>query len=362
MEFNNEVFALHLKNIRDLEAEKRMLPIVESAEQQKYAQLTGKKFDQQSYLNYLDCLDYLDEPKKPVLPRPVAAIFLVLIIIGGVLIGGKRLDDMGTEPGSEPILMVFALMISLLILIVTLVVLLSVKLNNKRRVLAYNKELSEVRQENRRRAEENRRREEENRRLAEENRHREEENRKVYEAQQNFVNVTVPELQNNLTRIMTEVAERTKEVNRLLDEAYAINLIPGPYRGDLAAIEYLYEMASTTQLGYTDIIMNAKMEEGIRRMERRMNALIGEIIRNTEETRILRHSVDTGIQTLKQQLEQQKQQLEQQNVEKIRRLSRIEENTARSAQYSKVAANYAETNAYYQKQNYYINLCDYLYN
>ena len=119
-----------------------------------------------------------------------------------------------------------------------------------------------------------------------------------------------------------------------------MNIIPQKYRS-LAAAEYLYDFMSTSQASYTDMLINVKLEEGIQRLEEKLNAIVSEISDLIYETRCIREDNKYMIS-----------QVINQNNNMLKSLQQTEANTFEAAQYAQLAVNYGAANTYFSLATY----------
>ena len=153
---------------------------------------------------------------------------------------------------------------------------------------------------------------------------------------------------NSLTEKINNERKQKKELylseenkaEELLDKFYDMNIIPGRYRL-LAAVEYLYDFMSTSQASYTDMLLNVKLEEGIQRLEQRLDVIISEVSDLIYETRCMRKDNEYMIN-----------QIIKQNNEMLQSLQRSESNSVEAAQYAQLAVNYSAANAYFSLATY----------
>lgn len=153
---------------------------------------------------------------------------------------------------------------------------------------------------------------------------------------------------NSLTKKINNEWKQKKELylseenkaEELLDKFYDMNIIPGRYRF-LAAVEYLYDFMSTSQASYTDMLLNVKLEEGIQRLEQRLDVIISEVSDLIYETRCMRKDNEYMIN-----------QVIKQNKEMLQSLQRSESNSVEAAQYAQLAVNYSAANAYFSLATY----------
>lgn len=127
------------------------------------------------------------------------------------------------------------------------------------------------------------------------------------------------------------------KVNDLLDAAYKINVIPKPYRYNFAAIQYIYEYMATSQVSLEHVLLATKIEEGIQRIEAKLNIIIAQ-----QQEIIFQMRCQ----------EAQNKRVVEQNKQMINSLRRTERNTLDAAQYSQLTASYSKTCAFFAIANY----------
>ena len=98
---------------------------------------------------------------------------------------------------------------------------------------------------------------------------------------------------------------------------------------------------STSQASYTDMLLNVKLEEGIQRLEQRLDVIISEVSDLIYETRCMRKDNEYMIN-----------QVIKQNKEMLQSLQRSESNSVEAAQYAQLAVNYSAANAYFSLATY----------
>lgn len=76
-----------------------------------------------------------------------------------------------------------------------------------------------------------------------------------------------------LNQLMQFCAQEYKKVRQLLDEAYAFNIIPAPYRNLTSAI-YIYDYMSTSGATLEETLMHSHMEDGIQKITSRLDTII----------------------------------------------------------------------------------------
>lgn len=129
----------------------------------------------------------------------------------------------------------------------------------------------------------------------------------------------------------------------LLKESYSLNIIASTYR-NLASIYYIYEYMSTSQSSLEDTFIHEHMENGIKRIENKLDIIIEqnrELIFSVRQIEVNTHK------TVKQTTEMLT--MLQQNLESQQR---TEQNTLEAAQYAAICATYSKTNAFFSMANY----------
>ena len=138
-----------------------------------------------------------------------------------------------------------------------------------------------------------------------------------------------------------EQDEKIERVDNLLATFYDMNIIAKEYRGNLAAVQYIYEVAESNQLSYEQICLQTKMEDGIRRVEAKMNEIISKVDEVILETRCMQNQQNEIASSLIEK-----------NNKMLKTLQQTEQNSALTAQYSQLASNYAEANAFFSAATY----------
>lgn len=131
--------------------------------------------------------------------------------------------------------------------------------------------------------------------------------------------------------------EELKKIDDLLDESYSVNLVPKIYRRKLAAIQYIYEYMSSSQVSLEYALLSTQIEEGIRRIEEKLDIIIGKL----EELVFELH-----------RQEAQNASMMEQNNRMIESLRRTEENTLEASRYAQINACYNKTCAFFALANY----------
>lgn len=132
-----------------------------------------------------------------------------------------------------------------------------------------------------------------------------------------------------------------RKVDKILNDFYSMNIIPSQFR-DLSSIIYIYDYMSTSQATLEATLFQTKMEEGIQRIERKLDLLIDRLNELIRETRCLRRENRKAVQ----------RQIDANNS-MLNNLKRIASNTADAAAYGELAANYAAANAYFSMVEYF---------
>lgn len=128
-----------------------------------------------------------------------------------------------------------------------------------------------------------------------------------------------------------------QKVGDLLDGAYAVNLVPMPYRYKFAAIQYIYEYMSTSSESLGHVLLSTQIEDGIRRIEAKLDIIISQ----QNEMIFQMH-----------RQEAQNRQLMDQNEQMLLSLHRTEANTLEAAQYAQLSASYNKICAFFAIANY----------
>lgn len=151
----------------------------------------------------------------------------------------------------------------------------------------------------------------------------------------------LPEINDNW-RVECEEYEKNMEKNEnVLNSFYDMNIIAKEYRGNLAATQYIYEVAESTQLSYEQICLQMKMEDGIRRVESKLNEIVNKVEDLIFETRCAQAQQNEIANSLIEK-----------NNKMLKTLQQTEQNSALTAQYAQLASNYAEANAYFSLATY----------
>lgn len=126
------------------------------------------------------------------------------------------------------------------------------------------------------------------------------------------------------------------KVGNLLNTYYSQNILPMQYR-NLSALIYIYQYMATSNANLETVLLHAHMEDGIQRIERRLN----DIIRQNEEIIFSQHIAEAH-----------NRKMVEQNKQMLSSLGRIENSASETAYYSKMTANYARTIEYFETARY----------
>ncbi|MCD8117125.1 MAG: hypothetical protein LUE21_08465 [Oscillospiraceae bacterium] len=129
--------------------------------------------------------------------------------------------------------------------------------------------------------------------------------------------------------------ERSK-VQQLLADFYGMNILANQYR-NLAAVCYIYDYMSSSQASLEDTLIHEHMENGIQRLEAKLDSIIVRLEDIVYETRCLRRNSERTIE---------------QNNNMLTSLQQTERNTMEAAQYAQLSANYSRANAYFSLATY----------
>jgi len=138
---------------------------------------------------------------------------------------------------------------------------------------------------------------------------------------------------NKLTKDKNGISNELATVNKLLRQAYDINIIPSNFRNNIHAIYYLHDFVSTSQESFTTALLHFDLNE--------IKAKLDKIIAQ-QETIIIQNAI----------MMSQNEKMMKQNEEKLLKLSQIEENTSQASQYAQIAANNSEICAWISMANY----------
>ncbi len=137
--------------------------------------------------------------------------------------------------------------------------------------------------------------------------------------------------------------EELEKVKTLLQEAYALNILASAYR-NVASVYYIYEYMSTSQASLEETLIHEHMENGIKRIESKLDM----IIEQNEELIFSMRQVEANTERT---VEQTKEMLSvlQKNLESQQR---TEQSTLEATQYAAISANYSKTTAFFAMADY----------
>lgn len=115
------------------------------------------------------------------------------------------------------------------------------------------------------------------------------------------------------------LSTKRKEVSKLLNDAYKINIVPGTMRNNLSAIYYLYDIVSTSSLSFEMAILNFNLEE--------IKARLDKVIQKQQESIINQARMIA-----------QNDNICAQNDKMLKSIAAVELNTEYAAKYSQIAA------------------------
>ena len=132
-------------------------------------------------------------------------------------------------------------------------------------------------------------------------------------------------------------AREWEKINAILEGFYSMNIIPNQYRRNLSATFWIYDWMSSSQESLSSTLLHAHIEDGIRRIERKLDMLTSKVEDQIQQTRLIESKASTIIA---------------QNKNMLNHLQQTEKNAELSAQYSQLAANYSKANAYFSLATY----------
>ena len=136
-----------------------------------------------------------------------------------------------------------------------------------------------------------------------------------------------------------EFETENSKVTSLLNDYYKMNIIPLQYRG-LSGACYIYEYMASSQLSFESMILSKQFDEGIKKMESRLDQMIDSYEIFLYEPRWAQYARD------------EKQRLIEQNEKMLISLYQNENNTQLAEQYKQLSANYSKTNAYFLRSDF----------
>ena len=150
---------------------------------------------------------------------------------------------------------------------------------------------------------------------------------------------------NELLHQRNELAKKYKSsydhVNGVLNQFYSMNILPSQYRNVASAI-YIYDYMSSSQASLEDTLVHEHMENGIQRIQSRLNQMMRRLDDVIYETRCIRDDNRANIE-----------QVITKNNQMLKELQSAAISTQDAAQYAELAANYSKANAYFSLANYF---------
>ena len=101
---------------------------------------------------------------------------------------------------------------------------------------------------------------------------------------------------------------------------------------------------SSSQATLEETLLHEHMEDGIQRLERKLNTIMDQLDNIIYETRCLRSEFKSSIQKTIEQ-----------NNEMLASLKQTESNTRHAAEYAELAANYGRVNTFFAVADYFRN-------
>lgn len=142
-------------------------------------------------------------------------------------------------------------------------------------------------------------------------------------------------LQNKEEECIKQYEPEESRVKKLIYEGLQINLIPKVYR-NLSAVQYIYEYMCTSNVSFEFALRSAQIEEGIKRIESKLNTIISQ-------------QSETIFQNRK--IEAQNESIIEKNKLMLEELKQINSNTEEAKYYTEIMSNYSAANAYFSLAN-----------
>lgn len=301
-ELNRDALLLYLQNVRDLEVAKSILLRQKNQKEDEYS-AKYNELNREPYVK--EYPRFKDETSNAWMFFLILAIavFFSWLFIKWLSGGFESLVGFAT----------FLKVAWIILAIITVILYISMKVDYNEAWKYYLKRCEGIDEENEKRAKE------------------------VEETRKNKLPVVVRQWE----KYCNEQDEKIDKVDTLLASFYDMNIIAKEYRNNLAAVQYIYEVAESTHLSYEQICLHTKMEDGIRRIESGLAEIINSVERLIYETRLLREEQNQNAQMIMEQ-----------NNKMLRNLQQTEKNSELTSQYAQLAANYAEANAYFSLATY----------
>lgn len=132
-----------------------------------------------------------------------------------------------------------------------------------------------------------------------------------------------------------------QKTDSLLTDLYSMNILPKNFRHDLAAVCYIYDYISSSNESWENALHHAHIEDGIRRIEAKLDEIIDLLQTYIYETRCMRRENQTF-----------HDQLKNQNQRMLSSLKKTEANTLKTAQYSQLISDDTRAVAFFEAANY----------
>lgn len=136
----------------------------------------------------------------------------------------------------------------------------------------------------------------------------------------------------DFTSRLTEMRAEFDNLNELIRNAYAADIVPMPFRNIYAAY-FLTEYMETSNESFSSALLHCDLNE--------IKAKLDKIIQQQQEI-IIRQAISAA----------QNRELLKQNAQKLERLAGMEQNARQAAQYAEIAAANAESCAFIAQANY----------
>ena len=130
------------------------------------------------------------------------------------------------------------------------------------------------------------------------------------------------------------------KINSLLNDFYSMNIIPVQYR-NLASVIYLSDYMNSCEESFQMALLSTQIEEGIRRIERKLDAIASLLVQQIYETRCLRAENKVA-----------HDRMDKQNRQMLDRLSSVEKYSSDAAKYAQLSSNYSKASAYFSLATY----------
>lgn len=303
MEMDRGALLLYLQNVRDLEVARYVLNEKHGEKQREYR----NNYDY--YGSEPRLLEYPSAPIKKTVASKIGA-FLLIDALG--LFGSTKFLDNALDGNMDSMFRGAVYLIALVVVIIGIVCIVKEAYKNNEQEERYKYRYNEISKEN---------------------------DKRISEAKER--KKQLPTIKADWNAECEEYEKNMEKIENVLNSFYDMNIIAKEYRGNLAATQYIYEVAESTQLSYEQICLQMKMEDGIRRVESKLNEIVNKVEDLIFETRCAQAQQNEIANSLIEK-----------NNKMLKTLQRTEQNTALTAQYAQLASNYAEANAYFSLATY----------